>query len=353
MIRAVPNVAAMASYALADLGDTSAVSLAQNESAHPPSPAARAAGARAIETAALYPDPDWRDLRRAIAAVHPVAADDILCGAGSMELIGALIRAFAGPGDTVLGSQYGYLFVATAAEQAGAAYVTAPEPELRVCVDGLLSRVDATTRLVFLCNPGNPTGTRIANAEIVQLRDALPKDVLLVVDQAYGEFDEQDHAPIFALVGRGDTIVTRTFSKAYALAGLRVGWGAFPPAIGAEVRKLLNPNNISGASQAMATAAMADQTHMARIVGETAALRDTTAERLRAAGYDLPVSHANFLLIRFADAATAARADAALRAAGLILRGMGGYGLTDALRATIGPPEAMDRMCATLEGLPR
>ena len=351
MIRAVSGVADMAGYALADLGDSKGISLAQNESAAPPSPAALAAGASALEDAALYPDPDWRTLRAAIAAIHPVCAENVLCGAGSMELIGCIVRAFAGHGDTVLGAQFGYLFVATAAQQAGAVYLRAPEPNLAVSVDGILASVDAATRLVYVCNPGNPTGTRISNAEIVRLREALPQDALLVVDQAYAEFDDQDHESIFALVARGDTVVTRTFSKAYALAGLRVGWGAFPPAIGAEVRKLLNPNNIAAQSQAMAAAAMIDQAHMRSIVEKIAKLRDETAARLRAAGYKVPASHANFLLVRFRDAEAAAKADHALREAGLILRGMGGYGLPDALRATIGSPEAMARMVETLEAL--
>jgi len=352
MIRAVPNVAAMASYALADLGAPGAMSLAQNESAFLPSERALSAGATALKSGALYPDPDWRDLRAAIAKVHPVAVENLLCGAGSMELIGCLIRAFAGPGDSVLGTQYGYLFVATAAEQAGATYVRAPESDLTVSVDEILARVDGSTRIVFVCNPGNPTGTRVAAAELVRLRAALPGDVLLVIDQAYGEFDDQDHDPVFALVERGDTVVMRTFSKAYALAGLRVGWGAFPPGIAAQTRKLMNPNNISAPAQAMATAAMSDQAYMRQTVAQTARIRNEVTERLRAAGYKVPASHTNFLLIGFRDAETARTAEAALRADGLMLRGMGGYGLGHALRATIGPAEAMDRMCTILEELP-
>ena len=351
MIWAVPSVARMASYELADLGDPNTISLAQNESAMAPSPAALTAGAAGLEDAARYPDPDWRTLRTAIAANHPIGVENVLCGAGSMELIGCIVRAFTGPGDTVLGTQHGYLFVATAAQQAGAAYLKAPEPDLAVSVDEILALVDSATRLVFVCNPGNPTGTRIPNAEIVRLREALPQDVLLIVDQAYAEFDDQDHEPVFALVARGDTVVTRTFSKAYALAGIRVGWGAFPSAIGVEVRKLLNPSNIATQSQAMAAAAMIDQAHMRSAVGKIEKLRDETAARLRAAGYKVADSHANFLLVRFRDADAASRADHALRAAGLILRGVAGYGLADALRATIGSPEVMARMVETLEAL--
>lgn len=348
MIRPVPTVAAMASYALADLGDPAAVSLAQNESAFAPSPRALAA---AVADQALYPDPDWRDLRAAIAETHPVDPDGLLCGAGSMELIGCLIRAFAGPGDEVLGSQYGYLFVATAAQQAGARYVQTPEPRLRVEVDALLGAVTPRTRIVFVCNPGNPTGTRLPNAELLRLRAALPPDVLLVVDQAYAEFDDQDHAPVFALVTQGRTVVTRTLSKAYGLAGARAGWAACPPTIAAEIRKLLNPNNIPTLSQAMGAAALRDQDHMRAIVAKTAARRHALCDRLRAIGLEVPDSATNFLLIRWPDTPAAARADAALQEQGLILRGMRGYGLPDCLRATIGPEDAMARVAATLEQL--
>lgn len=349
MIKAVANVASMASYALADIGDPDAVSLAQNESAFPASPKALSAAKAVAGANALYPDPDWLDLVAAIREVHPGLPGEILCGAGSMELIGCLLRAFAGPGDSVLGTQFGYLFAATATRQAGADYICAPEPALTVSVDEVLAAVTPATRIVFVCNPGNPTGTRIPNAEIVRLRQTLPTDILLVVDQAYAEFDDQDHAPVFSLVARGDTVVTRTLSKAYGLAGARVGWGLFPPEIAAEVRKLLNPNNISLVSQAMAAAALRDQAYMRDVVRQTAERRDSVSRRLRNAGYDVPKSATNFLLVRFPDATKASEAEAALRSNGLILRGMGGYGLPDCLRATVGSAEAMEKLVETLE----
>ena len=347
MIRPVPSVAAMAPYALTDLPE-GITSLAQNESFLPPSPAALDAGRRAAMQAQLYPDPDWSDLRAAIAGVHGLDPEGILCGAGSMELIGCLVRAFAGPGDAVLGTQHGYLFLATAARQAGARHDLAPERDYTVSVDALLAGVRPETRIVFVCNPGNPTGTRIANAEIVRLRAELPGDVLLIVDQAYAEFDDQDPAPVFGLVRRGDTVVTRTFSKAFALAGARVGWGAFPAAIGAEMRKLLNPNNVAGVSQAMAAAAMRDTAHAARIVRETAAGRGRFVAALTAAGLTTPESHTNFVLIPFVDAEEAARADKRLRTEGILLRGMGGYGLAHCLRATIGAADTMERTARVL-----
>ncbi|MEX0305581.1 MAG: histidinol-phosphate transaminase, partial [Leisingera sp.] len=257
MIRAVPHVAAMAPYALADLGGEGVISLAQNESAFAASPAAIAAGKAVLEQMPLYPDPEWPELRAAVAEVHGLDPAKILCGAGSMELIGCLIRAFAGPGDRVLGTDYGYAFVSSASAQVQADYVKARERELTVSVDDILAAVTPQTRIVFVCNPGNPTGTLIPNSEILRLRAGLSTDVLLVVDQAYAEFADADNDPaeVFALVDRGDTVVMRTLSKAYGLAGARAGWGYFPLEIAGEVRKLLNPNNISIPSQAMAAAA--------------------------------------------------------------------------------------------------
>ncbi|WP_210093450.1 histidinol-phosphate transaminase [Ruegeria sp. HKCCSP346] len=352
MIRPVPYIGAMAAYALADPNGADTVSLAQNESAFPASPAAVAAGQAALADLALYPDPEWAEMRSAIAEVHGLVPARILCGAGSMELIGCLIRAFAGPGDQVLGTQYGYAFVASATAQAQAEYVAAPEVDLTVSVDALLAAVTPATRIVFVCNPGNPTGTLIPNDEIVRLRSDLPGDTLLVVDQAYAEFADatNDPAQIFALVDRGDTVITRTFSKAYGLAGARAGWGCFPSEISGEVRKLLNPNNISIASQAAAAAAMRDQAHMCNVVARTAEIRDRFAQECRELGLSVPESHTNFVLIRFASTAQAQRADTALRAEGLMMRGMGGYGLSDCLRATICAPEVMDKARDVLKG---
>jgi len=351
MIQPVPHISAMAPYALADLGDTDTTSLAQNESAFPPSPLAIAAGWKALDHSPLYPDPDWTWLRAAIGEVHDLPQEAILCGAGSMELIDCLIRAYAGPGDTVVGTKYGYAFVATVCEQVGATYLQAAEPNLTVSVDEILKTLTADTSIVFLCNPGNPTGTVIPNAEIIRLREALPDDVLLVVDQAYAEFCDDHHKPreIFLLTERGDTAVVRTFSKAYALAGARVGWGCFPPAVAQEVRKLLNPNNISTVSQAMAVAAMRDHRHMKKIVRKTQCIRDVFAQSARKQGISVPDSHTNFVLLQFDGAETADRMDKALREYDLSLRGMSGYGLPDCLRATICEQSVMELVLKILK----
>jgi len=351
MIRAVPFVRAMAPYALADLGGSTVTSLAQNESAFAPSPAAVGAAQRASRQMLVYPDPDWTDLRTAIADVHGLERNMILCGAGSMELIGCLVRAFSGPGDEVLGTQYGYAFVALAAAQAGATYVAAPETDLTVSVDAILSDLSTRTRIVFVCNPGNPTGTSIANADLLRLRSGLPDDVLMVVDQAYAEFSDaqQDPTEIYALANRGDTVITRTFSKAYGLAGCRVGWCHAAIEIGTQVRKLLNPNNIPAPSQHAAMAAIRDQAHMKNVVRQTSIVRDRFCRHMRAIGIMVPDSHTNFVLLRFHSPDVAQSVDAVLREAGFLLREMGGYGLPDCLRATVCRQAVMTRVAAVIE----
>lgn len=342
-LKAAAHIEAMSAFALANFGGHDQPTLAQNESAFPPSPRAIAAGQDAIARSHLYPDPDWTALREAIAQAHGVERNLILCGAGSMELISCTIAAFAGPGEEVLGTSYAYNFVASAAARTGAAYVRAAEQGFAVSVDSILATVTPATRVVFVCNPGNPTGTRIGNAELLRLRAALRGDVLLVIDQAYGEFDDQDPLPVFALVARGDTVVLRTLSKAYGLAGARVGWGLFPPSVATEVRKMQNSNQVTTASLAMAVAAVEDEAYMRETVARTAGIRDRFAQDLRAAGYGVPESRTNFVLIRFPDTAAAEAAERALRAADIIVRGLGGYGLTDCLRATVGPQETMDQ----------
>ncbi|MEL6766240.1 MAG: histidinol-phosphate transaminase [Pseudomonadota bacterium] len=322
------------------------IALAQNESLRPPSPRAIEAATRALGSA-LYSDPDWTALREAIAAEHALPAQQVLCGAGSMELIAAIAAAYLGPGRRALAPAQGYAFFRTATALTGAAFDTAPERAFTVDVDALLAALRPETAVVWLANPGNPTGTAIPTAEIARLRAALPANVLLVVDEAYGEFAAE--APAWPLVAEGNTVVLRTFSKAFGLAGHRVGWGVFPPAIAGEVRKTLNLNNISAASQAAATAAMRDQAYMRATVEVTARLREGFIARLRRAGIAVPDSHTNFALLDLGTPARAAALDASLRARNISLRGMGSYGLPHCLRATIGAADCMDIVAKAIE----
>lgn len=343
------HIAALAPYPRAVPAQADAatpVLLAQNESLRPPSPRAIAAAVASLGDA-LYSDPDWTELRHAIAAVHGLAADEILCGAGSMELIAAIAVAYLGPGRRALAPAQGYAFFRTATARAGADFDTAPESAFTLDADALLAALRPETAVVWLANPGNPTGTLLPTAEIHRLRRAMPPDVLLVVDEAYGEFAAE--APDWSLVTRGNTIVLRTFSKAYGLAGHRVGWGLFPPGVAAEVRKALNLNNISAAAQAAAAAAMRDQAYMRETVAETARIREAFIARLRAAGITVPDSHTNFALLDLCTAERATSLDTALRARNISLRGMASYGLPQCLRATIGPASVMDGVAEVIE----
>lgn len=352
MIRSVAHIARMSPYALAQLSAPPGkplISLAQNESLRPPSPVAIDAVARALEAGHLYPDPDWGALRAALSGLYDIAAEGILCGSGSMELISCLTQAFADDKNAVLAPAHAYPFFRTAAQMVQARYDVAPERDQGVCVDALLAAVRDDTRIVFVANPGNPTGTRVPRAELLRLREGLPSETLLVIDEAYGEFADHLREPMFDLCERGDTVVLRTFSKAYGLAGLRVGWGLFPPEIAREVRKIMNPNNVTIAAQAAAAAALCDQPYMRETCNETVRLREGFRERLTQAGLNVPESYTNFILIWMSSPDAARRADEALRAEGVFLRPQGGVGLAHCLRATVAEADHLDIVAGLLE----
>ncbi|MEM8623474.1 MAG: histidinol-phosphate transaminase [Pseudomonadota bacterium] len=349
----VAGIARLAPYAVADLpaSSGSVIALAQNESLRGPSPRALEAAAAALSDGALYPDAGWRKLRAALAAQHGLDEGQILCAAGSMELIRGISMAYLGPGLRAVAPAHAYPYFLTATALMGAETDLVAEVGMTVDVDALLAAIRSETRVLWLANPGNPTGTALPAAEIMRLREALPSRVLLVLDEAYGEFAEE--GPFWPLVGHGDTVVLRTFSKAYGLAGFRIGWGLFPPAIAEELNKVLPPGGVTAASQAAALAALQDQAYMHETVEMTAALRDDLAARARALGFEVPVSRANFVLLRFGDAERAARADARLRAGGVYLRPAAGAGLPHCLRATVGPAAAMAVLVRQLEAVMR
>jgi len=342
----------MSPYALAQLNAPAGsrlISLSQNESLRPPSPFAIKAAADAVQAGHLYPDPDWGELRSALAELHGIPEQGILCGSGSMELIGCLTQAFVDEQNAVLTPAHAYPFFRTAAQIAQARFDSAPEDDGQISVDALVEAIRPDTRIVFVANPGNPTGTRIPRSELVRLRESLPGDILLVIDEAYGEFVDHLCEPVFDLVQRGNTVILRTFSKAYGLAGMRVGWGVFPPEIAVEMRKVMNPNNISVAGQAAAAAAQADQAYMRETCDLTISLREGFRNRLQWFGFDVPESFTNFVLIRMANADEAGRIDRALRSEGVFLRAQSGAGLPQCLRATIGTADDLDVTALILE----
>lgn len=325
------------------------IRLASNESALGPSPAAVTAAGAALTEAHRYPDPAATALRAAIAERYGLDPDRIVCGNGSDDLLGLLARAYLGPGDEAIMSRYGFAFYPIATIAAGATPVRVDEPDRRTTVDGLLAHVTPRTRMVFLANPNNPTGHLMTRDEIHALRAGLPDRVVLVLDAAYAEFvDRHDYSPGVELVGDGDnTVMTRTFSKLFALGGLRLGWAYCPPAIAEVLNRLRDPFNVNAVALAAGAGAMADIDMQERARRHNDEWRPWLTGRLRALGLDVADSAANFVTVRVDDAAGA---NAALNARGIIVRPLGSYDMADSLRITIGTGPEMQAVVDALAG---
>ena len=324
--------------------------LSANESALGPSAQAILAAEQAAQSMHRYPDGGSTVLRDAISARHGLAADRIVCGAGSDELLYNLVRGYAGPGDEVLYSRHGFNIYPIAALSVGATPVTAPETNLTVDVDSMLAHVTPKTRIVFVANPNNPTGSYISADEMARLRQGLPDDVLLVIDCAYAEYvTNNDYSPGIDLVDAGEnTVMTRTFSKIYGLAALRIGWGYCPPSIADVLNRIRGPFNLSTVAQAAGKAALEDVDHMAASRDHNSVWAPWLSDQLSALGLTVFPSAANFILVRFPteDGKTASDAMNYFSGRGIVPRETGGYGLPDCLRFTIGREDEMRAVAA-------
>ncbi len=333
-------------------GVSRTVKLSSNEGALGPSPKAMEALRAMAPEMHRYPDGGAEQLRKAIGARYGLNPDRIVCGAGSDELLGMLCRAFSGPGDEVLYSAHGFLMYAIAAKSCGATPVTAPEVELTANVDNLLKAVTPKTKIVFLANPNNPTGTYLPAAEVARLRAGLPPHVLLVIDAAYAEFvSRNDYTSGNELVDAGDnTIVCRTFSKMFALGGLRLGWAYGPDNIIGVLNRVRNPFNVGSAALAAGLAAFEDTEYAELCKRHNDYWLPWLSEQVTSLGLHVVPSVGNFILVRFSTAPgkDAASADTFLRSKGLIVRAMGAYGLSDSLRITIGTGEENQMVVDTL-----
>ena len=315
--------------------------LSANESPLGPSPCAIAAYRELADRLHRYPDGGSRELRDTLGGRDGLEPERLVFGAGSDELIALLIRSYAGPRDEVLHSAHGFLMYRLSALAAGATPVAAPEDELRTSVDALLARVTPRTRLVFLANPNNPTGTYLANGEIARLHEALPADVVLVLDAAYREYvDAPDYDDGRALARPADNLVViGTFSKIMGLAGLRLGWAYAPAAVADVLNRVRGPFNVAAPAQAAGAAALRDDAHVAAAKAHNDRWRPWLEERLHELGYATTPSVANFVLMRCADEEAAARVLAVLERGGVLARAMGAYGLPAAVRLSVGLAE--------------
>jgi histidinol-phosphate aminotransferase len=323
-------------------GIARAIKLSANESALGPSPQAIAALRDSAAEAHRYPDGGAEALRHAIGERFQLAPERIVCGAGSDELIQLMMRAFAGPGDEVIHSAHGFLMYRLSALGVGASPVAAPERDLTTDVDAILARLTSRTRMVFLANPNNPTGSHLTATEVARLHAGLPDDVILVIDAAYAEYvHRNDYSPGIDLVDRADNVVmTRTFSKLFGLAALRLGWLYGPPDIVDVLHRVRGPFNVGVPAQVAGIAALADLDHQERSRAHNDRWRPWLEESLETLGLKVHPSIGNFVLVTFAGGAEAASAASAhLESRGIIARAMGAYGLPASLRLTVGLEE--------------
>ena len=322
--------------------------LSANESPIGPSPKAMQALAAAAHDLQLYPDGSTRALREAIAEVHGLNPDRIVAGGeGSGPLLTLLANAYLQPGDEAIISQHAFLVYEIITRANSAVPVMVPERDtnsgIKTDVDAMLAAVTPKTRIVFIANPNNPTGSMLNREEMARLHAGLPKHVLLVIDSAYAEYvTAKDYEAGIDLVTRNENVVmTRTFSKLYGLAGLRLGWVYAPAAICDVLNRIRGPFNTSTLQQQAGAAAVRDRDHFWKAVEHNNKWLPWVTGEIRKAGLRVDDSAANFVLIHFAAEGdkTATKADAFLTQGGVILRGVASYGLPNALRMTIGTEE--------------
>jgi histidinol-phosphate aminotransferase len=330
------------------------IKLSSNESAVGPSPRAVAAYQAEATKLHRYPDGGCTALRQKLAQRYNLDAERIVCGAGSDELISLLVRAYAGPGDEVLYSAHGFLMYRLSALAAGAHPVTASETDLRADVDALLGAVTSRTRLVFVANPNNPTGSYLSAAELDRLHAGLPRDVLLVIDAAYAEFvTADDYSSGQELATRHDNVVMcRTFSKLHGLASLRLGWMVGSASVVDVINRVRGPFNVSQPAQAAGIAALDDIEHQGKARAHNERWLPWLSEQISILGLRVWPSVGNFLLVEFPDSADRGSRSAviALEREGVIPREMAAYGLPHCLRITVGTEAENRALVAALAG---
>lgn len=327
--------------------------LSSNENPLGPSPKALAAFEACAKKLESYPDGSSAKLREAISQRYGIDSARIVCGAGSDELLNLIAHAYLGPGDEGLYSQYGFLVYKIAITGCGATPVVAPEKDRRADVDALLAHVTPRTKVVFLANPNNPTGSYLPFDEVRRLHAGLPAHVLLVLDAAYAEYVRRnDYEAGLELALTADNVVMcRTFSKIHALAALRIGWMVGPAHVCDALNRIRGPFNMNMAALEAGAAAIADVDHMQRAIAHNEEWLAWTARELAALGLKVTPSVGNFLLVDFGHdtGRTARDADAFLTARGVIVRALGAYGLPDSLRVTIGTADDMKAVVAALK----
>jgi histidinol-phosphate aminotransferase len=326
--------------------------LSSNENPLGASPAAKEAVRRVAEKMEFYPDGSAAKLRQAIAERHALNPENIICSNGSDEVIGLLTQTYLGPGDEGIFTEHGFLVYKIYIQAAGGVPVVAKETDRTADVDAILAAVTPRTRIVFIANPNNPTGTYLPFGEVRRLHAGLPKTVLLVLDAAYAEYvRKNDYEAGIELVSSAENVVmTRTFSKIHGLGGLRIGWAYGPFHVIDALNRVRGPFNVNAAAIEAGVAAMADRAHVERTVLHNEKWLNWLSEELPRLGLSVTPSVGNFVLVHFPEDGrhSAAAADDYLSARGFILRRVAAYGFPNALRMTVGSEEANRGVVAAL-----
>jgi len=325
-------------------GASNVLKLSSNENPMGPSDAAKEAFSRAVHSLHRYPNTDHASLRQAIGDVWSVDPERVICGVGSDEIIHFLCQAYVGKGDEVIFTEHGFAMYRIATLAAGGTPVEVRENERMTDVDAILAACSKKTKLVFLANPNNPTGTMICQAELARLAEGLPPQAILVLDGAYAEYVEGYDAGLKLIEARENVVMTRTFSKIYGLGGLRVGWGYGPRAIIDVLNRIRGPFNLSTAALAAAEAAVKDTAYIVKCREENARWREWLATGLAEIGVPSDTSTANFILARFGSETEANACDDYLRSEGILVRRVAGYKLPNCLRITVGDESACRRI---------
>lgn len=317
-------------------GVTDIVKLSSNENPFGPSDAAKEVFRRESHQLHRYPSSDHAELRDALASQYTLDAERIICGAGSDEIIAFLCQAYAGQGDEVIHTEHGFAMYKICAMANGATPVEVAEHDRVTDVDAILAACTTKTKLVFIANPNNPTGTMIGGNDITRLADGLPDHTLLVLDGAYAEYVDGFDGGATLVDNRENVVMTRTFSKLFGLGGLRVGWGYGPTHVIDVLNRIRGPFNLSSPAISTAVAALNDQAHIEKSRVENTRLRSWLADALAEHGVASDTSMANFILARFSSQGEAEACDDYLKTQGLIVRRVGGYNLPHCLRITVG-----------------
>lgn len=324
------------------------IKVASNENPFGPSPLALAAMQKALPGLSLYPDGNAFYLKQKLAAKLGVEPANLILGNGSNEIIEFVAHALLAPGDDIVVSQYCFAIYPIVARMLGANVVTVPAREYGHDLPAMLRAITPRTRIVFVANPNNPTGTLAPREEVIRFVNDVPDDVLLVLDEAYLEFltDPVDLVPLIRLGVRKNLVLMRTFSKIYGLAGLRVGYGIAAPELTAAFEKIRQPFNVNLLAQVAAVAALDDEEHVRRTRANNFAGLEFFGRELRQLKLESVPSSANFILVRVG---AGQRVFEAMQRLGVIVRPMGGYQLPEWIRISIGTPSENQRSLAALK----